>query len=154
MKIRIVVADEREASLFDVRDVSAPLELAAKIENPSAGLKGIELESDRPGRSFDSTSPHRHAMDGERASRRWHEQATFARTIVDELENGRNRHEFDRLIVMAGPRMLGLIREALPDAARPLLAAEISKDLVHVDADTLRAYVPKDAFRRPSAFDV
>jgi protein required for attachment to host cells len=55
---------------------------------------------------------------------------------------------------MAGPRMLGLIREALPDAARPLLAAEISKDLVHVDADTLRAYVPKDVFRRPSAFDV
>ena len=154
MKIRIVVADEREASLFDVRDANAPLELTARIENPTAHLEGGDLESDRPGRSFDSTSPHRHAMDGERVSRRWREQTTFARAIVNELEHGRDRHEFDRLIVMAGPRMLGLIRQALPDAARPLLAAEIAKELVHADVSTLRTYVPNDAFRRPSAFDV
>ena len=151
MIVRIVVADEREASFFDAENVKAPLELASKLENPNGRAQRRDLESDRAGRSFDSTSAHRHAMDGERHSRRWHEQIEFARKIVEEIDHGRVTHQFDRLVLIAGPRMLGLIRDALPAQTGPLIAAEVPKDLAHMDETAIREYVPKEAFRSGSS---
>jgi protein required for attachment to host cells len=42
--------------------------------------------------------------------------------------------------------MLGLLREALPAPCRALVAAEIVKDLVHHDAESIRDAVPRAAF--------
>ena len=153
MIVRIVVADEREASFFDAESMNTPLKLVSKIEDPKGGLRGRDLESDRPGRSFDSMGAHRHAMDGERSSRRWHEQTEFARRIVEDVEQARQGQKFDRLVVIAGPRMLGLIREALPAPARTLIVAEITKDIGHLDEKAIRSYLPREAFTRTSAGD-
>jgi hypothetical protein len=43
MILRIVVADEHEASFFDVVGPRAPLTLASKIENPTARLHDRDL---------------------------------------------------------------------------------------------------------------
>jgi protein required for attachment to host cells len=145
MTVRVVVADERAASVFDIDNFTAPLRPAGKIENPEAALPPRELESDRPGRAF-GTMGHRHAMDGERSSRRWHPQIDLARRIAEEIDHARNQREFDRLVIMAGPRMLGLIREALPAPVRSLVAAEIPKDLAQIDEQIIRQYVPREVF--------
>jgi protein required for attachment to host cells len=146
MTVRLIVADERAATLFDMDKVAGPLRPAGKIENPEAGLPPRELVSDRPGRGF--SGGQRHALDGERTSRRWHPQIDLARQIAEAVDRGRTRHEFDRLVIMAGPRMLGLIREALPAPARALVALEVPKDLAHLDEEAVRNYVPRELFWR------
>jgi protein required for attachment to host cells len=145
MRVRILVADEREASFFDVQGLNAPMRLIAKFENETAQLHDRDLETDKPGRAFDRMGTGRHAMDGERSARRQN-QSRFAECIAEEIETAWNRNGFDRLVIMAGPRMLGLIREALTGRNAPVIAAEISKDLAHVDVDTIRNYVPREAF--------
>lgn len=147
MTIRIVVANEREASFLDADDLHSPLHLVDRIEDPNARLRDRDLETDRPGRAFDRMSPHRHAMGGERSTRRT-QQSGFARRIADAIDHGRTRHDFDRLVLMAGPRMLGLIREALPAANRPLIVAEISKNLAHDGAEEIQDYSPREALRK------
>ncbi len=145
--VRVVVADERAASLFDTDGVSAAWRPAGRIENPEAVPPPREIDSDKPGRGFGGGAA-RHALDGERASRRWHPQIDLARQIAAVVDAGRLRHEYDRLVIMAGPRMLGFIRDALPAPTRALVAAEIAKDLAHVDETALKEYVPRETFWR------
>jgi len=54
--------------------------------------------------------------------------------------------EFDRLVVMAGPGFLGLLREALPDHVRESVAAEVPKDLVHEPLEAVKSHLPPAAF--------
>jgi hypothetical protein len=86
MKIWIVVADEREALFYNVsgaerrgiggedgspngRRANGRFQLVLRLTNPQA-RPDRELESDRPGRAFSSSTGQRHAIDGERSSRR------------------------------------------------------------------------------------
>ena len=144
MNVRIVVADGREAHFFDASRPNVPFAERGFLRNEAAGLKDIDLESDREGRRFGGMG-HRHGVDGERSTER-HAMANFARQVAQTIEAGRVAHEFDRLVIVAGPRTLGLLREELPDRCRDVLAAEIPKDLMNQTQETLREAIPRDAF--------
>lgn len=155
MNVRVVVADERQANFFDTSKYGAPLALRASIENPSGGARDIDLETDRAGRRFGGASGvrhgsgqqqgHHHGVDGERSTEQ-HELTLFAKEVAQRIANDRNRHEFDRLILVAGPKMLGLLRQQLPDTCKGVIAGEISKDLIKQGPDAVRDILPRDAF--------
>jgi protein required for attachment to host cells len=144
VKVRVVVADERDAAFFDLTQPQAPPQANGSLHNEAA-RPDRELETDRPGRRFGGTHGNRHAVDGERSTER-HELEMFAKEVARKLDGERTRHEFDRLVLIAGPRMLGLLREALPDACRSVVAAEVAKDLSQDDAETIREAIPREAF--------
>jgi protein required for attachment to host cells len=154
MNVRIVVADERKALFFDS---SRPSDMTPRgtVENPTAGLKDTDLESDRPGRRFGggptgnngsgTHQSHHHGVDGERSTVR-HELAMFAKQVGQHIDADRASHKFDRLVLVAPPKMLGLLRQSLPTQSQSLLAAEIPKDLAqHAPAAIMNA-IPKDTF--------
>lgn len=146
MNVRVIVADERAANFFDMRNaVTAPQARGAVI-NEAAGLKDRDLETDRPGRKFSGMNGgSRHGVTGERSTHR-HETELFAREVARAVDGARVRHEFDRLVLIAGPRMLGLLRDALPDACRSVVAAEVAKDFVHEAPTVIREAVPREVF--------
>lgn len=143
--VRVVVADEREANFFDLKHARAQPQPRGSLVSETGGLKDRDLETDKPGRGFNPANPGRHAVDGERSSVR-HEIEQFARSVARAVDGGRVRHEFDRLVIVAGPRMLGLIREALPTPCRSIVAAEVPKDLVHHGSEVVREVVPRAVF--------
>lgn len=164
MRIRILVADQSEARFYDlrVREPSPPLPthrllLVGRLTDPKAHLHDRDFSSDRPGRVFDRAplvgarrgATARHGTGGERRPRK-HEAALFARQIAAELERARRNEEFDRLVIMAAPGFLGLLRKALSPSTRATLAAEIRKDLVHEPPEAVQAHVPADAIRAMS----
>ena len=148
MRLRVLVADQSEACLFDLGPRRS-LNLVGRLTDPLAHLHDRDLVSDRPGRKFDRApiTPGRrgatahHATGGEYSARR-HEAAAFARRIAAELERTHARGEFDGLIVMSGPRFLGLLREALPESIRATLVSEVTKDLVHQGIDSIIEHLP------------
>jgi protein required for attachment to host cells len=145
MNVRVVVADEREANFFDLANAQAAPAARGELRNEAAALHDSEMETDRPGRRFGGTAGHRHAVDGERSTKR-HEAEQFAREVARTLDLARARNEFDRLVLIAAPRMLGLLREALPTPSRSVVAAEVAKDFVHQDAGAVRDAIPREAF--------
>ena len=145
MKVRIVVADESSANFYDTWKPTAPLADAGSLANPVAGLADRELESDRPGRGAGGMASRRHGVTGERSSRR-HATELFAKNVAHAIDAQRARHEFDRLVLVAGPRMLGMLRSALPVACRSMIAAEVGKDLAHHGSDDIMQAIPKDTF--------
>ena len=154
MRIRIVVASESEADFYDLRTRLRPPSLVGRLSDPRARLHDRDFKSDRPGRFFDHAAPPgsrrgaaaRHGTGGERRPRR-HEAELFARRIAEQLEHASNEHEFDRLVVMAEPRFLGMLRGAIPDSVRSQVAAEVGKDLVRAPPSAVRAHVPQDVLR-------
>ncbi len=154
MTIRVLVADEHEAYIFDTDSIRDELRLAEKHGDATARMRDRELVSDRPGRTFDRIGATRNrgavarrATDGERSARR-QRRVAFARKLARSIEAARRKNAFDRLIIVAGPRFLGLLRDALPATSRSRIAAEVQKDLVHESEATIRARLPKAAFSR------
>jgi protein required for attachment to host cells len=145
MNVRIVVADEREADFFDASKPDAPLSVRGSLHNAVAGLKDIDLESDREGRRFGGGSGQHHGVDGERSTER-HGMTNFAREVARRIDEDRIARQFDRLVIVAGPRMLGLLRQELPQTCRDVVAGEIAKDLLHQDPEMIRDAVPREAF--------
>jgi protein required for attachment to host cells len=161
MRTWIVVADQREALLYETngakrRDPTDPdqagqaapgCRLALKITNPHA-QPDRELESDRPGRAFSSSTGQRHGIDGERSTQR-REQESFAKRVAEEVARAHEAGSFDGVVLAAGPRMLGMIRGALPDSVRSVVTAEVAKDLVRFEGQELIDHLPAAA--RPVA---
>ena len=145
MNVRIVVADSRQASFFDAGKPGGPWAQRGSLHNEVAGMKDRDLETDREGRRFGGTAGHHHGVDGERSTER-QEMANFAREVAQNIEAARVAHEFDRLVIVAGPRMLGLLREELPQSCRDMLAAEVGKDLSAQDAAAIGQAVPREVF--------
>ena len=145
MNVRIVVADSRQANFFDASKPGGPWAQRGSLHNEVAGMKDRDLETDREGRRFGGTAGHHHGVDGERSTER-HEMTNFAREVAQNIEAARVAHEFDKLVIVAGPRMLGLLREELPQPCREVLAAEIAKDLSAQDAAAIGQAVPREVF--------
>ena len=139
LKTWFLVCDGAQARL--VRDLT---------QDPEAGADGEDLlfvnehkplrqiMSDRPGRSFASHGARRSAMEY-RSDPVREQQVRFAAMLTRQLEEHRLAHAFDRLVIVAEPRMLGIIREALPQALEALVVGEFDKDLSKLPTKTLHA---------------
>jgi protein required for attachment to host cells len=143
-KVRIVVADEREVNFFEGSKADGPLKACGSLHNETAGLKDIELETDREGRRYGQMG-HHHGVDGERSTER-HELTLFAKAVAERIDRDRVNHEFAKLVIVAPPRMLGLLRQSLSSPSQAMLAGEVSKDVVHHGPEAIRSVVPREAF--------
>jgi len=149
MAVRVVVADQSEAKFYDLKLRPKALQLIGRLLDPQAHLHDRDFKSDRPGRVFDHAplsggrrgATAHHATGGERRPRR-HEAELFARRIADQLERGQRNGDFDAVIILAGPAFLGLLRDAISDAVRSLVVAEVTKDLVHQGAREVIEHLP------------
>jgi len=70
--------------------------------------------SDRGGRSFDSHGQHRHTM--EKSDPKSHSAVVFAKRIAKRLSDAKQGKEYHKLVVIAPPRFLGVLRTALETA--------------------------------------
>jgi protein required for attachment to host cells len=150
MNVRIVVADERQASFYDAVTPKSPLTERASLHNERSGKRDIEMESDRPGRRFGGTGVggaegHHHGVTGEKSTVH-HELTLFAKEVARKIETDRARNEFDRLVLVAGPKMLGLLRQSLSNPTQSMLAGSISKDILRQGPEVILKAVPIEAF--------
>ena len=150
MRVRIVVADRSEALFYNGDSYRGPLFLAGRMTDPSARLHDRELVTDRPGRKPDGGPLRRngstsHATGGEETPRK-HEQQVFARRVAEELDRADLSGGFERVVVMAGPSFLGLLRNELSGSLRSKVVAEVPKDLVHQPESAVKQHLPQEAF--------
>jgi len=141
-KTWILVANRSGARLFESRGPGKGLELLQILEHPAGKLKNGEIDADKHGRSFDRRGYGRHAYSTE------HDPAThvaeqFAKQLAELLEQGRTRQQYARLVLVADPRFLGILRAALPAPTAALVSGELDKDLAAVEPRDLPRYLER-----------
>jgi protein required for attachment to host cells len=154
MPTRIVVANQAGARFYDINRPSGALRLVGELANPEGRLHDRDLKSDRPGRVFDraptgrgrrGSVPH-HATSTERRPRQ-QVASVFARRISAALATAHRTRGIDRIVLIAAPAFLGLLRKTLPKSLRAVVVAEVAKDLVNEAADGIRPHIPLRALR-------
>ena len=95
--------------------------------------------ADEPGQGHSSHGPGRTSKT--RRDPKSLAAAAFAETIAAELAESHRRGSFDRLILVAGPHMLGALRAALAEPVRTSLHAEVDKDLTGVEIRDLPGHL-------------
>lgn len=125
----VVVADgEKALFLKNEGDTEYPnLTVVRELheENPPTREQG----SDRPGRFSDGPSVHRSAV----ADTDWHriEKERFADEIADRLYRLAHRGDFDRLVLVAPPLVLGEMRKKLHKEVEDRIDGEVAKTLTN-----------------------
>jgi protein required for attachment to host cells len=134
MSTWVLVAHRTGARLFEHK--GRKLELLRTIENPAGRIEDHDLETG-PQRTFDSHAQGRHAAD---RGGSLHERAatTFAHELAKLLEAGRSGSGVQRIVLVAEPHFLGLLRAELGGETAALVTATVPKDLYAVsEADVL-----------------
>lgn len=131
----ILVANRSNARLFTNNGSHKSLSLVDDFYHSTGRHREQDLNSDKPGRLTGSSGQSRHGV-GEGHSATEHEAESFARELAQRLNQGRTANDYSRLVLVAEPGFLGLLKAALDDQTVKLLSDTIPKDLVHMqDAD-------------------
>ena len=123
----VMVGDGRRARFLrnsgTPRHVDLTVVRTMEIENPSTREQG----SDRPGRFMGADGSNRSAVE----QTDWHQQAEdrFAVEIARVLRHMRDAREFETLVVVAPPKMLGNLRAAFHPEVAARIVGEVAKDL-------------------------
>lgn len=140
--IWILAANSSRATLYSADSPIAPLTQLAEFDNPDARAKASELGADRPGRTYDRHGAGRHAMEFELDPQE-REQLRFAKALADTLEKGRVENAYERLVLVASPAFLGMLREQLAAPLRSMVSLEVDKDYCALRPEELRARLPE-----------
>jgi protein required for attachment to host cells len=133
----VIVADEFQAHFYSRQEKSAAFQEQGSLQNDAAREKLENLVTDRDGRGFDSQGAGRHGYGNEKSDAKTHSYAVFAKTIAERVRAGRQSHKFVKLAVIAAPRFLGVLRNALDKAGiEPDLT--INKEVTGQDTDFIQ----------------
>ncbi len=136
----IIVVDNSAARIFTVEDPHGELLQVDTLEHPGGHDHARDLNADRPGRSFDSAGAGRHAM-GVSVDPVEQETIRFAKQVGDHLKAACHDGRCNRLLLVAGPHLLGLLRQQL-DLPPGVQLTEIEKNLGQYDAREIRGHLP------------
>jgi len=138
-KTWIVVADASRARFFETIDDDTLRELEDLV-NPAGRQQDRDLRTDNQGRYYGrgeqmqghTAAPHTDPVT--------HELQLFAQRICRHLEHGRTEHRYERLCIIAAPKVLGLIRQHLDKTTRRLVTEELDKDISNLDERAVQEY--------------
>lgn len=99
-----------------------------------------ELGTEKPGRVNSAFSPSRSAI---QPHLDWHEfeKEKFSQEMAGLLNDAAEKKSFDDLIIVAPPRTLGTLRQALSSKTSHHIRAEIPKDLTQVPLQEMPAHL-------------
>lgn len=135
----ILVAHRGGARILENTGSGQNLNLLRDIPHPQGGLKSKDIGSDRPARGV-----HRH---GGRTTFQQEQEPpahlaeVFARQLAGLLDDGRLKRRYGRLVLVAEPRFLGMLRAALSRATDELVIATVNKNLGYLETRELQKYL-------------
>ena len=121
----------------------AQLTLLKKIDHPENKLKSGDMTSDRPGH-YQAGKSARGAYSPHMEEKETHID-NFSREIARELNQERNKKEYNELIVIAPPHMIGLLFQHINKHVKDLVINHIKKDLLHLSDHELLDFLQTHA---------
>jgi len=126
-----VVTDGGRARILHKRETRDGFDTHREFVSPDIHRHTHELGLERPGRTHESASSTRHALqprqDLHRADKR-----KFVDEVARALNEAGTRDEFDRLILVAPAHALRELNHALDAPTKRKVAAQLQKDLTNV----------------------
>jgi protein required for attachment to host cells len=136
----LVVADGQRATVYHNSGPGKGLEIIPGLGGHQEVPPSRDIMSDAPGRNRGGGVSGGAPMDGG-ANPHELEERRFTESVAEEVNRAALDQQFDRLILAAPARTLGILRKSLSSHATDRVIAELSKDLTKASRDDLAAQV-------------
>ncbi len=123
VKVRIPMKHQHYEERVE-KDLAAVPGMAWEAESPSE----YEFSNDTRGRIFESAVPMRHAAEPH-VDIREDLKLRFMGTLADKLLAAEQRKSFDRLVLIAPPKLLGELKKQLDQRVLSRVVAELPKEM-------------------------
>jgi protein required for attachment to host cells len=124
----VVVADGEHARILVSGEKSGSYRTSQSLDSISAHKRSSDLGSDAPGRSYESASPSRHAVEA-RTDLHAKAERSFLGEVARLVNDGCSQGEFQRLVLVAPSRAMHTLRDALLPSAAERVVGLLQKDL-------------------------
>ena len=132
-----LVCDSSRGRLFETHGNDPSWNLLEVFGHSESRDKTSELVSDHSGqRSSQGPSAHHNAL-APSSSPKDVEKGHFGHTLATMLDQAMRSKRFDRLVLVAPPHFLGMLKKELTSELQKHLVASVDKDLTHIDAPDL-----------------
>jgi len=132
----VLIGDAAGARLFAAHR-AAPWQLLSSFDHPRGAAHARDILTDRPGRVHQSVGDGRRSGADPKTSAHEVEGQVFARELAAALDEAVTARRPHRVVLVAAPRFLGLLREALSKPVSALVGASLDHDLTAVPEQEL-----------------
>ena len=136
----ILSANRSSASLFESDWPGKSMRRIQDIPHPQGRMQNKDIDTDKPGRVFDSFGEGRHSTSPKQEPTE-HIAQQFALDLAEMLNKGRLTNAYDKLVLIAEPKFLGVLRAALDKNTESLVIQTVNKELLDVKEDELSEYL-------------
>lgn len=140
--IWILVANQAEAQIYSANRRPGKLILVDSLVDAEGAVRAGDLTSDAPGRVHDRIGAARHAMEPDTGIKD-EGRRRFVKKIVGRLKTAHLRGDFDQLVLLAAPAVLGVIRKTLTKELERTVVKVISKDVIGQGVDKVQAQLDR-----------
>lgn len=137
-RVWVVVADGGQARVLGVTGDRRGLAVLREMTSVDAHRRTQDLVSDRPGRSYESGSPTRHAIAPRHDAHEEARQRFVSQLALMLIEDNRAR-QFDELVLIVAPGLSATLRDALDEPTRARVRETVVKDLTKVPLQDIHA---------------
>ena len=140
--IWILVANQAEAQFYSANRLPGKLILVGSLVDTDGAVRAGNLTSDAPGRVHDRTGAARHAMEPDTGVKD-EGRRRFVKKMIGRLKAAHFRGDFDQLVLLAAPAVLGVIRKTLTKELERTVVKVISKDVIGQGVDKIQVQVDR-----------
>lgn len=141
----IVIANASMALIYAASRNKKDIQLLKKIEHPESRLKGVDLNTDGPGRYKTPEAPVGGSYVEEKPPKEI-EAEKFAHELVKELEKAHQEKIFSELFIFAPPHFHGLVNKMLSESINKV-SKHIQKDYTHIPGQELPDTIRKELIK-------
>ena len=131
----IMVANASQAKLYENQGPKKGLQLVKELVHPESREKAANLVSDRIGNYQGSGSYSQHT------NPKHHEMERFAHEIAHELEDGRVKNAFERLVLVSSTPFIGMLNQRLTPHVQGKISHSVEKDYTKLEAKELASHL-------------
>lgn len=139
-RILVLVAESSRAKLYLADSRVSELVEKEDFIYPEGRSHEYDLVSDHPGSDAGSMGQGPHVLDPKHSATEATHEA-FAKLLMERLEKELHADSFDKLVLMASPAFLGILRKKLSPNLSSRVAEEINKNLVQRPIDEVRSHI-------------
>ncbi|MDO8842933.1 host attachment protein [Methylicorpusculum sp.] len=136
----VVVADSSRARFFSSTSLTEPMQEFDGMVHVEGRMRELNELSDRQGGIAGGHGEGDHTFEAP-TDFKHHEAVVFAKQIGVKLDQGRVNNEYGKLILVAPPAFLGVLRESLNSHVSDLVAQSLNKNLVVEDESVIREHI-------------
>lgn len=141
-KIWVVVADDAKARIFSAEKPVDPIVEIQTMCSSEGTLLEQDLVTDKPGRGSSGSGQGKHAVE-EKSAHKEQYSIQFAKEVSECLDKNLQKKAFGKLLIVAAPHFLGLLRKELSQGVSEVISIQLDKNLTKMKPEEIREHLPK-----------